>query len=173
MAEGDKEVFGRLVRELQGPLFGFLGRIGLNQACGEEIAQETFLRVWQHFSRYNASRGSLTTWTFTIARNLALDSLSRAARQREAPFGDHPPEIACEQPLASEALAERQQHDRLRRALLALPPGDRSLLALIYVRELSHADIARIEGCSVGTVKTRAHRAKARLRQIMEDEDGR
>ena len=78
MAEGDREAFGRLVRELQGPLFGFLGRMGLSQARGEEIAQETFLRVWQHFSRYRAERGSLTTWTFTIARNLALNSLSRA-----------------------------------------------------------------------------------------------
>jgi RNA polymerase sigma-70 factor (ECF subfamily) len=173
MAEGDREAFGRLVRELQGPLFGFLGRMGLNQARGEEIAQETFLRVWQHFSRYRADRGSLTTWTFTIARNLALNSLSRAASQREVPFGDALPEIACERPLPGEALAVQQQHHRLRRALLALPPGDRALLALIYVQELSHADVARIEGCSAGAIKTRAHRAKARLRQIMEDEDGR
>jgi RNA polymerase sigma-70 factor, ECF subfamily len=173
MAEGDNEAFGRLVRELQGPLFGFLGRMGLDQARGEEIAQETFLRVWQQFSRYRAEKGSLTTWTFAIARNLALNAVSRAAAQREAPFGETPPEIACEQPLASEALEEQQQLARLRRALLALPPDDRALLALIYVRELSHADAARIEGCSVGAIKTRAHRAKARLRQIMEDADGR
>ncbi len=173
MAEGDEGAFRDLVRKLQGPLFGFLGRMGLDQARGEEIAQETFLRVWQHYASYRADRGSLVTWTFTIARNLALNAVSRAAAQREVLFGEPPPEIACEQPLASEALEEQQQFARLRRALLELPPGDRTLLALIYVQELSHADAARIEGCSVGAIKTRAHRAKARLRQIMENEDGR
>jgi RNA polymerase sigma-70 factor, ECF subfamily len=172
MAEGDKEAFARLVRELQGPLFGFLGRMGLDQARGEEIAQETFLRVWLHFSRYRAERASMTTWTFTIARNLALNAVSRAASRREVSFGDDIPEVVCEQPLASEVLAGQQQHERLRQALLALSADDRSLLALIYVEELSHADVARIEGCSAGAVKIRAHRAKQRLRQIMEDRDG-
>jgi RNA polymerase sigma-70 factor, ECF subfamily len=173
MAEGDIGAFRDLVLRLQGPLFGFLGRMGLDQARAEEIAQETFLKVWQHHASYRADRGSLTTWTFSIARNLALSAVSRASTQREVPYGESPPEIACEQPLASDVLEVREQRERLRQALLALPPGDRALLALLYVQELSHADAARIEGCSVGAIKTRAHRAKARLRQIMEDEDGR
>lgn len=173
MTEEDQGRFARLVHELQRPLFGFLGRMGLDQARAEEIAQETFLRVWLNFSRHLAERGGLATWTFAIARNLALNELSRASSRREIAFGDDTPEVACDRPLAFEFLAEEQQRRRLRQALLTLPPGDRSLLALIYVQELSHADIARIEGCSAGAVKTRAHRAKQRLRQIMEDQDGR
>jgi RNA polymerase sigma-70 factor, ECF subfamily len=173
MADGDEAAFRALVRSLEGPLFGFLGRMGLDQARAEEIAQEAFIRLWQRRASYRPELGSLATWTFAIARNLALNAVSRASAQREMPYGDAPPEAACEQPLASEALEARQERERLRRALLLLPPGDRALLALIYVQELSHADAARIEGCSVGAIKTRAHRAKARLRQIMEDEDGR
>jgi RNA polymerase sigma-70 factor, ECF subfamily len=173
MAEWDETAFRALVHKLEGPLFGFLGRMGLEQARAEEIAQETFLKVWLHHASYRADRGSLVTWIFTIARNLALNAASRASAQRETPYGGAPPETACEEPLASDALEARQERERLRRALLVLPPGDRALLALIYVQELSHADAARIECCSVGTIKTRAYRAKARLRQIMEDEDGR
>ena len=173
MREADETAFRALVRELQGPLFGFLGRMGLSRAHAEEIAQETFLKVWRNWASYSAEKGSLVTWTFAMARNLALNAASRASMQREVPYGEHPPDVACEEPLASEALEARQERERLRRALLALPPPDRALLALIYVRELSHADAARIEGCAVGAIKTRAHRAKARLRQIMEEEDGR
>jgi RNA polymerase sigma-70 factor, ECF subfamily len=173
MREAEETAFRDLVRALQGPLFGFLGRMGLSQHQAEEIAQETFLKVWRNLGAYRAEKASLATWTFAIARNLALNAAARASTLRENPYGEHPPEIASGEPLASEALEARQDRERLRRALLALPPGDRALLALIYVQELSHADAARIEGCSVGAIKTRAHRAKTRLRQIMEEDDGR
>lgn len=171
LADDDRSRFAALVQELQRPLFGFLGRMGLGQAQAEEVAQETFLRVWLNFSRHDARRGSLAAWTFAIARNMALNELGRAARRREINFGEEAPEVPCERPLAFEALEEEQQQRRLRQGLLELPPGDRALLALIYVDELSHADVARIEGCSTGAVKTRAHRAKQRLRRIIEKRD--
>jgi RNA polymerase sigma-70 factor (ECF subfamily) len=60
-----------------------------------------------------------------------------------------------------------QQHARLQAALRRLPMPERSALALVYVHELGLADVARIEGDSVAAIKTRLHRAKHRLREML------
>jgi RNA polymerase sigma-70 factor (ECF subfamily) len=52
--------------------------MGLSQAEAEEVAQDTFLRAWQHLDRFDASRAAFSTWIYTIARRLALDLLERA-----------------------------------------------------------------------------------------------
>jgi RNA polymerase sigma-70 factor (ECF subfamily) len=75
-----------------------------------------------------------------------------------------------EEPLPQEHVALAQRRNRLRAALRQLPAADRSVLALAYVEELAHADIARIEGCSAGAVKVRLHRARRKLAEIMGDE---
>ena len=51
--------FSELVKRFQGPLFGFLGRMGFGQAQAEDLAQETFLRAWQSLGQYNPQRGAL------------------------------------------------------------------------------------------------------------------
>jgi RNA polymerase sigma-70 factor (ECF subfamily) len=170
---GNRQAFAALVTAYQAPLFGFLGRMGLDHARAEEIAQDTFLRAWANIHTYRPGRASLTTWLFTIARNLALNAQARSGVRRETAYGDALPELACDRPSALEALDGQQQRRRLRDALLALPDRDRAILALAYVRDISHADIARIESCSPGAVKVRIHRAKERLRALLENRDGR
>jgi RNA polymerase sigma-70 factor (ECF subfamily) len=172
IAAGDRQAFAALVEQYQRPLFGFLGRMGLDQAAAEDIAQEAFLRTWANRAAFRPERASFITWLFTIARNLALNAASRHSARREAPFDDATPDIACDRPTAFDQITRRQGQDRLRAALRALPSADRTLLALAYVEDLSHADIARIEGCSSGAIKQRAHRAKQKLRGLLEADNG-
>ncbi len=172
IAAGDRSAFAVLVGRYQRALFGFLGRMGLEQSAAEDIAQDAFLRTWTHRADFRPDRASFVTWLFTIARNLALNAAARSHRQRETTLDDAAREIACDRPLALDAIDRRQREARLRDALRALPPADRTLLALVYVEDLSHADIARIEGCSSGAVKQRAHRAKQKLRRLLETDHG-
>lgn len=86
--QGDHPAFALLIRHFQQPLFGYLGRMGLTQSVAEEIAQETFLRVWQRLNDYNPARAEFSTWLFTIARNLALHELERVANKHEVVGGD-------------------------------------------------------------------------------------
>jgi RNA polymerase sigma-70 factor (ECF subfamily) len=169
---GDRSAFGELVRHFQRPLFGYLGRMGLQQGQAQEVAQDTFLRAWQHLPDYQAERAAFSTWLFTIARNLALNELGRASNSREWPVGDEVPDdvsrAACERAQPMEAVSDAQARERLRRALMALPADDRSVLALAYFKELDMASIALIEGCTLGAVKVRLHRARQRLRQLLE-----
>ncbi len=171
IAAGDKLAYANVVKLYQRPLFGFLGRMALSQSLAEEIAQETFLRAWKNIGEYKPEVAEFSTWLFTIARNLALNELSRAAYQQEVKTGEATPEIACDSLQPSEELARKQQKQRIQAALWKLPLQDRSALALAYVHDLEMTAIARIEGCTTAAIKTRLHRAKEKLRQLLEKDD--
>lgn len=166
---GDRSAFAELVEHFQRPLFGYLGRMGLQQGQAEEVAQETFLRAWQRLGDYDQARAALSTWLFTIARNLALNELTRAASVQERTWGEALPEVVSEHGQPVQNVMARQGREQLRQALRLLPHDDRSALALAYYDELDMASIARIEGCTVGAIKVRLHRAKQRLRQLLEN----
>ncbi|WP_290872282.1 sigma-70 family RNA polymerase sigma factor [Aquabacterium sp.] len=166
---GDRSAFAEVVGHFQRPLFGYLGRMGLSQAQAEEVAQDTFLRAWQRWADYDPGKAALSTWLFTIARNLAFNELTRASAVNEGAWGDAPQDVAGEQGEPEPEAMARQRREQLRQALRALPPGDRSALALAYFEELDLAGIARIEGCSLAAIKVRLHRAKQRLRELLEN----
>jgi len=172
ISDGDRQAFAGIVTHYQRPLFGFLGRMALGQGLAEDIAQETFLRAWKNLADYQPRRAEFSTWLFTIARNLALHELARTGHRREAGSDDDLPEQACQRPQPPEALAGAQQRERLQRALRQLALPDRSALALAYIHDLALSEVARIEGCSLAAIKTRLHRAKEKLRLILEKNDG-
>jgi RNA polymerase sigma-70 factor (ECF subfamily) len=167
--KGDRSAFAELVEHFQRPLFGYLGRMGLRQGQAEEVAQETFLRAWQRLGDYDQARAAFSTWLFTIARNLAINELTRASSSHEQTFGEDMPEMACEHGQPAQEVMNRQLRLQVQQALRMLPYDDRSALALAYYEELDMASIARIEGCTVGAIKVRLHRAKQRLRQLLEN----
>lgn len=168
---GDRSAFALVVQQFQQPLFGYLGRMGLSQGLAEDIAQETFLRAWKRLNDYDPMRAEFSTWLFTIARNLALHELERASNKREVASDESLPDFVCDSMQPADALNQNQQRQHLLAALYALPVTDRSALALAYFQELDLAAIARIEGCSTGAIKVRLHRAKQRLRQLLEKHD--
>jgi RNA polymerase sigma-70 factor (ECF subfamily) len=163
---GDSSAFEQLVQRYQQPLFHYLGRMGLSMGETEELAQETFFRAFRHLRKFDPERARFSTWLFTIARRLALNLL---ARQRHA------------QDMATTKISEARvsgPHDscdqvqirqRIDMALQQLPLKYRSPLALAYLDELSISEIARIEGCAEGTVKSRIHRAKQQLKPLLID----
>jgi RNA polymerase sigma-70 factor (ECF subfamily) len=170
-AKGDHRAFGRIVAAHQGKIFGYLGRMGFDSATAEDLAQETFLRVWRHAGRFNPRLGSLTTWILMIARNLALTRLSQPERRAETHLTPETMETASDEQPPDAQLLARERHQQVHAALRRLSNADRSLLAASYIEELDLAAVARIEGCSPGAAKVRLHRARQRLRQILEVDD--
>jgi len=165
---GDRQAFAEVVTSYQAPLFGYLGRMGLPQARAEEIAQETFLRAWTRLADFDSRRGSFSTWLYTIAHRLALNEIGRSATRLElAMTADY--EAACDAPAPADSLVAEQRRQQLRAALLQLPARDRAAVALAYIEDLALAEVARIEGCTVGAIKTRLHRARRRLAALLED----
>lgn len=166
--QGDTHAFMQLTRNYQNLLFQYLGRMGLTQAEVEELAQDTWLRVFQHLTKYDTQQGSFATWLLTIARRLALNALNKAYRQFEVQDDDNMVAVAeSETLLPFEQIALAQRQDLLREAIQQLPLEQRSVLAMAYTQELNLEQIAQIEACALGTVKSRLFRAKSRLRTLL------
>jgi len=171
IAGGDRNAFAEIVAVYQRPLYAFLGRLGLTRDAATDIAQETFVRAWRNLDQYIPERAAFSTWLFSIARNLALSELARSARARERSEGTLTGQTAFEHG-PHDDLAADQSTRKLRAALERLELTERTALALFYVRDLSLAEIAGLEGATVGAVKVRLHRARSKLRELLEDELG-
>ncbi|MBY6241344.1 RNA polymerase sigma factor [Methylosinus sp. Sm6] len=171
-AMGDGVAFARVVEAEQGRVFGFLGRMGLDAATSEDIAQEAFLRVWRNAGSFDPKRGAASTWILAIARNLALGHLRAASRRRETFDEDEALNAPSQEPRPDAVLEDKQRRALLAAALERLAPAERSLLAASYDEGLDLASIARLEGCSPGAAKLRLHRARMKLRRIVEMDDG-
>jgi RNA polymerase sigma-70 factor (ECF subfamily) len=163
---GDTGAFEWLVRRYQRPLLHYLGRMGIREAEAEELAQETFIRAYRNLSAYEPHRALFSTWLFTIARRLALNLLARRRHESDTQFpSDMPDPTAHTDDVCDHAVTKR----RINMALAQLPLKYRSPLCLAYLGELSIAEIAQIEGCAEGTVKSRIHRGKQRLMVLLAD----
>ncbi len=170
-ARGNKNAFRALVLRYQRMVFSFLGRFLFQAQVLEDLAQETFLRAYRHIADFNAEKGaSFSTWLITIARNLAINEKAKKKRRREHPssFMELNQALAEESP--QDILEKSNLHSRVHDAINQLPEKFHTAVILSYFDELSIEEIAQIEECPVGTVKSRVFRGKQILRQILEKE---
>lgn len=142
-------------------LYGYGLRLLQDVSLAEEMVQETFVRLWRSAARFDAQKGSVSRYVFTIARNTAIDLHRRKPRSERTELGD----------LAQEGDAFEQLLTSLtvRDALHSLQPAFREILELAYDQALSHREIAAALGVPVGTVKSRTHYAMRALRAELVD----
>ena len=150
-----------LVEHYQQPVFRFARNLIGDEHEAEDIAQEVFLAAFAHLTAYNQQRASLLTWLLTITRNRCLNHL-----KRKRPLIDGnviADTYSVEKPNVPHTDFWRQ----LDEALDALPIDQKTAFVLAEIEELPYADIAIIEQTTLGTVKSRIHRAKQRLRIVL------
>jgi RNA polymerase sigma-70 factor (ECF subfamily) len=157
----------RELYEAYGPrVKAYMMRKGADAGTAEDLAQETLLTVWRKAALYAGDRGSMTTWVFTIARNLRIDRLRREVPWQELPEGRLAE--ASGEPLPDEELAEKERQQRVQAALAELPAEQREVVSLAYLEGLSHSEIAGRLGVPLGTVKSRMRIAYQKIRQAVE-----
>ena len=168
-ARGDEAAYRELVERLEKPLVAFIRRYVGEESLAEDLFQETFVRVVRTLGSFRPE-ASLSTWIFTIARNLCLDHLKAKKRHREVSMdaaasdgSDRDVDFreALRSPAAGPGTAAEGQEEgaRLRAAMAELPEPKREALVLRIYSNLSYAEIARITDAPVGTVKFRVHDA--------------
>ena len=156
---GSEEAFVTLYRRHQGRVFRFALRMSGDEAAAEEVVQEVFLTVIRGPVRYDAARGSLAAWLLGVARNHVLRILEREPRPtRDVETAELDVPDASADVLA--ALLARESSESLRRAVLSLPSSYREVVALCDLEELDYMEAARALGCSLGTIRSRLHRAR-------------
>jgi RNA polymerase sigma-70 factor (ECF subfamily) len=159
---GQTDGFRTLVDRHQQPIFRFASRLLGNWQAAEDVTQEVFLAAFVNLAGYDSSRAAFSTWLFTMARNRCINLL----QQRQPIPLDESEAIGDVTP--TDPLVNQELSQQLDRALAALPLEQRSAFVLAEIEELPYAEIARIERTSLGTVKSRIHRARQRLQSLLD-----
>lgn len=163
----DPVVFGRFIVKHQNLVFSLLGRMGFSQAEAEDLAQDTFLRVWQYRKSYQSDRAKISTWLCTITRNIALNEIDRQSRRPAKSDDDADNILATDTASSPEYQTVLQQDiDHLNHSMRTLNKEERSAIALHYAEELSTRDAAIVMGCSTGAFRTRLSRARKKLQNL-------
>jgi RNA polymerase sigma-70 factor (ECF subfamily) len=169
MAAGDQQALDHLYARHGHAILGFLmARLG-NQQQAEEVLQDVMLAAWNNADRFRAE-SKVRTWLLAIARNRALNT-QRGKKLNVTPLNDAF-ELASEETGPFEKVARNASHSALRQALDQLPPPQREVLVLVFFHQLTGPEVAEVLDISIGTVKSRLHRAKDALRRVIAREGG-
>ena len=157
--DGELRAFDALFRRHYETVRRLCARLVDAGDTGDDLAQETFLRVLRHRSTFRGD-ARFTTWVYRIARNACLEQIARRGRDRRLAerWGRE---------ISTQALDTPQQlgdADLLAAAMRALTAEQREVLILCRFHELPFVEIGEILGCTAGAARVRAHRALAELR---------
>jgi RNA polymerase sigma-70 factor (ECF subfamily) len=140
-------------------------RLAGNHSDAEDVVQEALLRVKRGLANYTP--GSLQGWLARIVTNVFLDETRRRKRRPQSALPDDPDRVIVGGPGADEDLAMRSLPDHIQQALAGLQEEFRVAVVLCDVAGMSYGEIADHTGVPVGTVRSRVHRGRSRLREVL------
>lgn len=168
-ANSDRGAFAELMVRYEIPIRRFCtGMVG-DDALAADLAQDSFLRVWQHRGRYQA-KNKFRAYLFTIARNLCLNWLRRRALLTMVGIDfveNRAPQISQFDDVFAEGI---EIDEAMRVALSRLPEKQRSAVLLRFVEEMHYNEIAQVTGRSMSTVRSRVHHGLKNLSRYLPSE---
>ena len=166
----DRTAFAALFRHFAPRLKSHLMRSGSTEAQAEELAQEAMVQLWRRAATFDPARAQLSTWLYTIVRNLRIDHHRRAAGVIEESIDPWDGELAApdDSPTPEDSALAGQRERGVRAALAALPPEQAQVLHLSFYEDHAHAAIAERLGIPLGTVKSRIRLAVGQLRRLLD-----
>ena len=168
-SRADPDCFAALFDRYFAALHGYAAR-RLGGAGADDVAAETFLVAFRQRDRFDPSRGTVRAWLYGIATNLIREH----RRAEERGYRAHvraaaEPAYSADLDRADSRVTAEAARDRLVAAVADLRPGDRDVLLLVVWGQLSHDEVACALGIPAGTVGSRLHRARKRLRAALND----
>jgi RNA polymerase sigma-70 factor (ECF subfamily) len=171
---GEDGALNELMERWQNPLVSFIFRYVGNREEALDLAQETFVRVFEHSNSYEP-RSKFSTWLFTIATNLCRDQARWRKRHPSVTlhgFGeDDDPTVEDTTPASGDTPAESAERldlvSAVRRHIRDLPHDLRTVIILFEYQDLGYEEIAETLGCSPKAVEMRLHRARRALREAL------
>lgn len=166
---GDTERYETLVHAHEKAIYNLCLRMLGNEQDALDAAQETFLRAWRALAKFRGD-SRFSTWLYRLASRICLDVLR--ARPAQTPLSlttEDEDEVSLPDPSPSPHRTAEQSELRnlVGNALELLPPEHRAIVILRDVNGLSYEEIASVTGLESGTVKSRIHRARRKLADIL------
>jgi RNA polymerase sigma-70 factor (ECF subfamily) len=168
---GDRSAFARLAEHYQSACYGLAWRLLGDADRAADATQDALFHAYGAIAGYRG--GTFRSWLLRITANASYDILRRAQRRptTELPSPDEGapelPDLAAVNPLREAARSEMYRH--LERALQELPDDQRIAVVLCDVYGMDYGQVARLTDAALGTVKSRIHRGRLRLRELLAD----
>jgi RNA polymerase sigma-70 factor (ECF subfamily) len=170
IAGGDVATVGLLYDRHAATLFPIALRIVRDRTEAEDVLHDAFVAVSERASQYTPERGAVIAWLVTLVRNLAIDRTRRRERRGSIARDvlSHEPPVSVRDP--ERLTSEASERAKIHRALASLPEAQRQTLEVAFFEGLSYPEIAARENVPLGTIKSRAARALAALRDALDRE---
>jgi RNA polymerase sigma-70 factor (ECF subfamily) len=161
--DGDEHACQKLLNLYKGRIFSYVYRMVRNYHDAEDITFDTIIRCFKALHRFDRTK-SFSTWLFTIAHNLVIDFYRKNKQEYEYFDEKHAvkDDFVCE-------YEKKKKLEKIERALTQLPPLDREIVILFHKEEYSYQEISEIVKLPVTTIKTRLHRARKKLQQLVHE----
>lgn len=167
MANGDTRALDELYARYGSGIFSFLvARLG-EPALAEEVLQDVMLAAWRSAAQFRGE-SKVLTWLLTIARNRSINVI-RKRRLPLVPINDAL-DTGADDTGPLEKVMRHTEQQAVRDALDQLPAAHREVLILVFYHHLTAPEVAAVLGIAIGTVKSRLHRAKDALRDVLRHE---
>jgi RNA polymerase sigma-70 factor (ECF subfamily) len=166
---GDRVAFARLVEHYQSACYGLAWRLIGNPDLAADATQDAFVHAYDAIGRFRG--GVFRSWLLRITANASYDILRRNQRRPTSALPDADegeaelPDLAARNPVAEAGRAELYRH--LDEALRRLPEDQRAAVVLCDVYGMDYAEVADMTSSALGTVKSRIHRGRLRLRELL------
>jgi RNA polymerase sigma-70 factor (ECF subfamily) len=166
ICSGDTFSFETLITAYKDKVFNYCYTFCNNYHYAEELTQEVFIKIYRNIGRYDWQKSSLSTWIYTITHNTCINSIRANI-----------PETLYEEVSAAEKISfntedqylKEELLDKLKAALLSLPPEERSLVLMKDYYGLKLKEISQIMNLPVGTLKSRLHNIREKIRTLLGD----
>lgn len=162
--------FELIVLRYKDAIFNFIYHFLADYHGAQDISQETFLRVLRNVDKYKP-RNRFKPWLYRIAVNLCRNELRNRSRRRMLSLND--PDLDIESLIGNrytapdEAYENEEMRELIKNALRSLPEDQRVAIVLREYQDLSYDEIATALNCSLGAVKSKIHRARQNLKNIL------
>lgn len=166
---GDRAAFSRLMEHYQSACYGLAWRLLGNADLAADAVQDAFIHAYQAVDRYRG--GIFRSWLLRITANASYDILRRAQRRPSQPLPDPEeggfelPDTGATNPVVEAGRSEMYRH--LEAALGQLPADQRTAIVLCDVYGMDYNEVAAMTQSALGTVKSRIHRGRLRLRELL------
>ena len=173
---GDLQAFEALVNRYRSKVYGLAYSMLRNEQDATDISQEAFVRGWQAIRKFKKT-ASFYTWMYRITTNLCIDFVRKRDRRPTSPLEEAiAPDLSADvetppsqNPQPAEELQRKELREQIDAALLELSEEHRAVVQLREFEGMEYAEIAKVVGCSIGTVMSRLHYARKHLQKLLRE----
>ena len=166
IAEKDSAALEELYDRFEKPMYHFAYRVVKDKMRAEEVIQELFMKIWNNSERYDSSQAKVSTWMFTMTRNIAIDHLRKKGRRPTEALTEERMAITADASQDTEQEVENKlTGETLKKGLQTLKSEQQQVVELIYFQGLTQQEVADHHKVPLGTVKSRVRLALKNLKK--------